>query len=55
MCVELTFQNHPGFAVGQARKKALEALRLSPERAKAECLGAIVYLAAAVRWFEEAR
>lgn len=36
------------FAVGQAIKKRHEARRLPPDRAKAELLGAIVYLAAAV-------
>lgn len=37
--------NH--FQIGQGRKKALESLRLPPERARAELLGAINYLAAA--------
>jgi len=36
------------FAVGQACKKAIESLRLPPDRARAELLGAINYLAAAV-------
>jgi hypothetical protein len=38
--------NH--FEIGQACKKALESARLSPEKAVAELLGAINYLAAAV-------
>jgi hypothetical protein len=37
--------NH--FTVGQAVKKAIESTRLEPARARAELLGAIVYLAAA--------
>lgn len=36
------------FAIGQACKKAIESLRLPPDRARAERLGAINYLAAAV-------
>lgn len=52
ICGELWLQRHPGFAIGQARKKALEAMRLPHDAAKAECLGAIVYLAAAAYWFE---
>lgn len=36
-----------GFALGQAIKKAQESTRLPPDRAKAELLGAINYLAAA--------
>jgi hypothetical protein len=36
------------FAVGQAVKKAIESSRLPDERARAELLGAINYLAAAV-------
>ena len=36
------------FAVGQACKKAIESTRLPADRAKAELLGAINYLAAAV-------
>ena len=47
LCAELLAQGHPGFAIGQARKKLLESLRLPPERAAAELLGAIVYAAAA--------
>lgn len=43
--------NH--FALGQAIKKAQESTRLSPERAKAELLGAIVYLSAAILRLEE--
>lgn len=38
----------PGFALGQAAKKAQEAQRLPYERARAEMLGAINYLAGAV-------
>lgn len=37
-----------GFALGQAAKKSQEAMRLSPERAVHELLGAINYLAGAV-------
>jgi hypothetical protein len=37
-----------GFPVGQACKKAIESTRLPRERARAELLGAINYLAAAV-------
>lgn len=37
-----------GFAVGQACKKAIESTRLPRDRAVAELLGAINYLAAAV-------
>ena len=40
-------------AVFQARKKALEACRLDYHRARCDLLGAIVYLAAAVRWLDE--
>jgi hypothetical protein len=36
------------FAIGQARKKSRESLRLPHDRARAELLGAINYLAAAV-------
>lgn len=36
------------FAVGQACKKAIESTRLPHDRARAELLGAINYLAAAV-------
>jgi len=38
----------PQFAIGQAQKKSREALRLPHHRARAELLGAINYLAAAV-------
>jgi hypothetical protein len=38
--------NH--FALGQAVKKAVESARMPPDRARAELLGAINYLAAAV-------
>ena len=48
---ELTRMHGPGFATGQAAKKAQEALgmlaRGEPDRARAELHGAIVYLAAA--------
>ena len=37
----------------QARKKAMESTRLPKERARAELLGAIVYLAAAVIILDE--
>jgi len=40
-------QGHPGFVVGQARKKLLESLRLEPKAAYKEVLGAIVYAVAA--------
>lgn len=42
----------PGFALGQAAKKMEEAQYLEPEAAKFELLGAIVYIAAAYRFFE---
>lgn len=38
----------PQFAIGQAHKKSRESLRLPYERARAELLGAMNYLAAAV-------
>lgn len=43
------------FELGQARKKAQESKCLPPDRAVAELLGAIVYLAAAVILLEEKR
>jgi hypothetical protein len=55
MSAELQAQGHPGFAIGQARKKLLESLRLPPERAAAECLGAIVYAAAAWWYYQTPR
>lgn len=42
-----------GYPLGQAMKKSQEAMRLPPDRAKAELLGAINYLAAAYLLFEE--
>jgi imidazoleglycerol phosphate dehydratase HisB len=42
----------PGFALGQAMKKAQESTRLPPQAARAELLGAIVYLAGAVLHLE---
>ena len=36
-----------GFPMGQAAKKIEEASRMTPDRARQELLGAIVYLAAA--------
>lgn len=39
--------NSTAFAVGQACKKSIESSRLPADRAKAELLGAINYLAAA--------
>lgn len=41
-----------GFALGQAAKKSQEAMRLPHERAVAELLGAINYLAGAVIFLE---
>lgn len=38
----------PVFAIGQACKKSIESTRLSPDRARAELLGALNYLAAAI-------
>lgn len=38
----------PGFALGQAAKKSQESQRLPHDRARAELLGAIVYLAGAI-------
>ena len=43
----------PGYHLGQAMKKAQEASRLPNERARAELLGAINYLAAAYLLLEE--
>lgn len=43
------------FAIGQACKKALESTRLEPDRARAELLGAINYLAAAVIVLDRAK
>ena len=42
----------PGFALGQAAKKAQESQRLPRDRAIAELLGAINYLAGAVVYLE---
>lgn len=41
-----------GFATGQAMKKAQEAMRLSPDRAVHELLGAINFLAGAAIYIE---
>lgn len=43
-----------GYNVGQAMKKAQEAMRLPPDKAKAEFLGAINYLASAYILSDEA-
>lgn len=43
----------PGYAFGQATKKIEESQRLSPEKAKAEILGAIVYTAAGLIYQEQ--
>lgn len=43
----------PGYQLGQAMKKTQEASRLPNERARAELLGAINYLAAAYLLLEE--
>jgi hypothetical protein len=40
-------------SIFQARKKSLEACRLDYHRARCDLLGAIVYLAAAVRWLDD--
>lgn len=45
----------PGFALGQAAKKAQESQRLPHDRAIAELLGAINYLAGAVIHLEKTR
>lgn len=45
----------PGFALGQAAKKAQESQRLPAGRDVAELLGAINYLAGAVIWLERHR
>ncbi|SDX89992.1 hypothetical protein SAMN05444336_112103 [Albimonas donghaensis] len=45
----------PGFATGQAIKKAQESARLPAGRDEAELLGAINYLAAAVLVLREGR
>lgn len=42
----------PGFALGQAAKKAQESMRMEREPAVRELLGAINYLAGAVIWLE---
>lgn len=42
----------PGFALGQAAKKLHESQRLTPQAARAELLGAIVYIAGAVVHFD---
>lgn len=42
-----------GYNIGQAMKKGQEAMRLPAERAQAELLGAINYLAAAYLLLEE--
>ena len=47
LCRELRLSGL-GFAVGQIRKKALEAVRLDPAAAQNELLDVIVYAAAAV-------
>lgn len=44
---------NPGFALGQVVKKVYESTRLPPERAEAELLGAINYLAAAIIYLEQ--
>lgn len=44
-----------GYALGQAMKKAQESIRLPPDMAMAELLGAINYLAAAYLLIEEDR
>ena len=46
-------QRGTGFAVGQARKKALESMGLKVDPAVRELLGAINYIAAAVIYLEE--
>ena len=46
------WMNSTAFAVGQACKKSIESSRLPPDRAIAELLGAINYLAAAVIMLE---
>lgn len=48
---EIPFRLGPGgecFCLGQAVKKIYESRRLPPDRARAELLGAVVYIAAAV-------
>lgn len=42
-----------GFTLGQAAKKAEEAMSLPSDRARFELLGSIVYLAAAIKYLEE--
>lgn len=51
--LEIGRMTGPGYEIGQAMKKAHEACELPPERAVAELLGAIVYLAAAVMLIRE--
>lgn len=51
ICKELKEQDSAGFAIGQARKKLLESLRLPYDAAYGECLGAIGYAAAAAYWY----
>ncbi len=52
---ELHAMKHPGGAVFQIRKKALEALRLDLDRAQNEMLDVIVYAAAVWIYLEETR
>lgn len=42
-----------GFSLGQAIKKASEGSRLTREKARAEFLGAIVYLAGTIVWMDK--
>lgn len=42
-----------GFALGQAIKKSQESMRLEPEAAYAELLGAINYLAGAAIYYQD--
>lgn len=51
--MQITRTHGEGFPMGQAAKKIQEAARLSPEHARHELLGAIVYLAAAYLYLEE--
>lgn len=54
---EIPFRLGPGgecFCLGQAVKKIYESRRLPPDRARAELLGAVVYIAAAVPLLRDA-
>ena len=53
LMTECEYQKGPGFPIGQARKKALESMRLKPGDAYQEILGGIVYLVGAALWYKK--